>query len=787
MRYLLLAIAFLFVQSTFAADSTKVNKVKKEKTESVKVENTEKAVKAEKGEKAEKANKAEKTEKAEKVKKSKDGDSVKVVTPPAPPAPLFTDVIPQPLSLVKGEGRFTIDEQTAIICDKGLEKAAGYLTQYIHLTRTKGKKSNTIRLVLDEKLAKEEYSLVVNKKGIEIRGGEYGGVFNGIQTLLQLLPHAIYSKSAQLPMDVSYIEVKDVPQYHYRGFLLDVARTFQPVHEVKRVIDYMAYCKLNKLHFHRVDNPAWRIEIKKYPHFAKEGGFRGGDSKLHPIYSRFNQKYGGYYTQEELRDIVAYAAERNIEVIPEIDMPGHSKALGVVHPEILCNYTPDTSNYNGIDIRNVWCAAKESNYALIEDIIKELVEIFPSQYIHIGGDEVKFSWWEPCPDCQKLMKEKGLKDGPQLEQYFINRVSDILTKYNRKAVVWDEAVDGGLLPKTTLVTGWRGVKQCLSTTAQGYGTIIMPSSVFYLDKRQSTYERGHRSSKGLSLKTICDFSFDGAGFSTEQRSNIAGIEGAFWSEIYSINITSARHFSDYLEYMIFPRIFAVSEIAWSKQRRSFDEMYAVLKSNFYYKLQAMSATFRLESPTIKIESGKIFASTEDGSKLYYTDIRTNKTQEYKAPLNANMAPFVTFQSYLMTGYSNPTGAPAYYNQMRPKCTITSSMEFRGSADNCANYKSAARTTRCAKKGDWVEFRFASPVKCSYIKLATGYDHLHRCLIYKGHVEVSYDGAKFVKAGNLQNGYLIMRPKNKPIHALRIVADGISDAEDKVFIQPLVIK
>ena len=214
MRYLLLAIAFLFVQSTFAADSTKVNKVKKEKTESVKVENTEKAVKAEKGEKAEKANKAEKTEKAEKVKKSKDGDSVKVVTPPAPPAPLFTDVIPQPLSLVKDEGRFTIDEQTAIICDKGLEKAAGYLTQYIHLTRTKGKKSNTIRLVLDEKLAKEEYSLVVNKKGIEIRGGEYGGVFNGIQTLLQLLPHAIYSKSAQLPMDVSYIEVKDVPQYH---------------------------------------------------------------------------------------------------------------------------------------------------------------------------------------------------------------------------------------------------------------------------------------------------------------------------------------------------------------------------------------------------------------------------------------------------------------------------------------------------------------------------------------------------------------------------------------------
>ena len=796
MKYLLLAIALLFAQGAFAADSTKVNKVKKEKVEVVKADDAakvkpEKVAKSEKVEKIEKAEKVGKTEKSEKgnnaesVKKSK--DSVKVATPPAP---LFTDIIPQPLALVKGEGRFVIDEQTALICDKGLEKIASYFTQYVHLTRTKGKKSNSIRLVLDTKLGKEEYSLTINKKGVELRGGDYGGVFNGVQSLLQLLPHAVYTKSAQLPMEVSYIEVKDAPQYHYRGFLLDVARTFQPVHEVKRVIDYMAYCKLNKLHFHLVDNPAWRIEIKKYPHFAQEGGFRGGDSKLHPIYSRFNQKYGGYYTQDELRDIVAYAAERNIEVIPEIDMPGHSKALGVVHPSILCNYTPDTSNYNGIDIRNVWCAAKESNYTIIEDIIKELVDIFPSQYIHIGGDEVKFSWWEPCPDCQKLMKEKGLKGGPQLEQYFINRVSDILTKYNRKAVVWDEAVDGGLLPKTTMVTGWRGVKQCLSTTAQGYGTIIMPSSVFYLDKRQSTYERGHRSRGGLNLKTICDFSFDGAGFSAEQRNHIAGIEGAFWGEIYLANIASARHFSDYIEYMMFPRIFAVSEIAWSKQRRSFDDMYSVLKSNFYHKLRAMSATFRLESPVVKVEKGKLSASVEDGSKLYYTDIRNNKAQEYKTPLSADLAPFVTFQSYLMTGYSNPTGAPKFYESSKPKVKVTSSMPFNPKypASNCELYKYESRFTRCAKQGDWVEFKFEKPVKCSYLKVATGYEHLHRCLIYKGHVEVCYDGSKFVRAGNLRDGALVVLPKKKSvIHAVRIVADGISDAEDRCIVQPLVIK
>ena len=339
-----------------------------------------------------------------KVKNEKRNDTVKVVAPP--PVPLFTDIIPQPLSIVKGEGRFTIDERTAILHDKELEQAADYLRLYLPIECAKGKGSNTIRLMLDKTLGKEEYSLKIGKKGVEIRGGDYGGVFNAIQSLLQLLPHAVYSKSAQLPMEVSYIEVKDAPQYHYRGFLLDVARTFQPVHEVKRVLDYMALCKMNKLHLHLIDNPAWRIEIKKYPKLAQEGGFRGGDAKLHPIYGRFNQKYGGYYTQDELRDIVAYAAQRNIEVIPEIDMPGHSKALGAIMPEILCNYTPQTSHTNGIDIRNVWCAAKESNYAIIEDIVKELVEIFPSEYLHIGGDEVSFSQWKLCPDCQQLMTQK---------------------------------------------------------------------------------------------------------------------------------------------------------------------------------------------------------------------------------------------------------------------------------------------------------------------------------------------------------------------------------------------
>ena len=697
-------------------------------------------------------------------------------------------IIPQPLSVMKSEGCFTINGGTSLVFDKKLDKAASYLLDYLPMQIQRGKKSNSIRLVLDKKMAKEEYSLKVHSKGIEIRGGEYAGVFNGIQSLLQLLPSEIYAKNGNLPIEVPFVEIKDAPQYSYRGLLLDVARTFQPVDEVKRVIDYMAYCKLNKLHFHLVDSEGWRLELKKYPYIAEKAGFRGGDSPLHPVYGSFDQKYGGYYTQDELRDIVAYAAQRNIEVIPEIDMPGHSKSLGVVHPDILCNYTPDTSYTNGIDVRDVWCASKESNYQLVEDIVKELVDIFPSEYIHIGGDEVNFKWWKECPDCQQLKIEKGLKDEAQVEQYFVNRVSDILTKYNKKAMVWDEAIDGGLLPTTTMVTGWRGVKQCLQATEQGYPTIIMPSSVFYLDKRQYPHDKGHNSRNGLSLQTICDFTFENAGFSDAQRKNIAGIECAFWTEIHLSNIHPEGHFSDYLEYMLFPRLFAVSEIAWGQSRRSSDEMLGLLKDSFYSKLDAMNAAYRLSSPIVKMEEGKIHASVEDGSTLYYTDIRTSETKEYTSPLDASLAPYVSFQSRLNAGRSSEIALSEYYQYRNPECTVTSSLPFRENRtlERCATYKGDAASTRTAKAGDWVEYTFKEPLKASYIKITMGYKHLYRRLIYKGYVEVCYDGENFVRIGNLSNGLLVLRPKEE-IHAIRVVADGISDAEEYVIVQPLEIK
>ena len=671
---------------------------------------------------------------------------------------------------------------------EGMKEGTETESSYLPLEGVNGGEENSIRLTTDNSLGKESYLLCIDEKGVEIRGGDYGGVFNGVQSLLQLLPHAIYTKKATLPMEVSYVKIEDAPRFSYRGILLDVARTFQPVEEIKRVIDNMAYLKLNKLHFHLVDDQAWRVDLKKYPDFVKKGAYRGGDAMFPATLGSFDKKYGGYYTQDELRSIVAYATERNIEVIPEIDMPGHSRILGLIHPAIRCNYTPDTSATNGMDMRNVWCVAKESNYALIEDIVKELVEIFPSEYIHIGGDEVRFEQWDGCADCQNLIKKHGLTGGAQLEQFFVNRVSKILAKYNRKSMVWDEAVDGGLLPKSTLVCGWRkfGIGWQVSTK-NGYPTIVMPGEFMYLNRKQSPYDRGHLPV--CSFKTMCEFSFDNADATDEQRKHIAGIEAGFWSETHLVNITPDRHFSDYLEYMFFPRTLAVSELGWSKERRSFDEMISILKESFYYKLSAMGVTYRLEDPTIKVENGKIYASTTDGSELYYRDILTNKTRKYRTPIDASKASFTLFQSRLMTGYSEEVGAEEFYKPLTPKCTLTSSMPFteKYPAEICASYEKAARITKSADKGDWVEWRFEEPLKCTYIKIATGVEHMRYCVINNGHLEVSYDGKTFVNVGALNDGGFELQPKNKPIYAIRIVSDGTNEAIGRTDIQPLIIK
>ena len=700
-----------------------------------------------------------------------------------------SNIIPEPKSFKNESGHFTITPKTALVYNSAVREAATYLLEYIpfrQILSSNKTMPGDIFLTINDFWDEEEYRLTIDKNNIRIEGGGYGGVFNGIQTLLQMMPSEIYTRKCRLPIEVPFAEIHDAPKLSYRGFMLDVARTWIPTERVKRYIDLMAYHKLNKLHFHLTDDEGWRIELKSHPEFASIGGFRGGDSPVHPRYAKFDERWGGYYTQDELRDIVAYAAQRNIEVIPEIDMPGHSKALGAIHHDILCNFEPNTASTNGLDIRNVWCAAKESNYAIVEDIIKEMSGIFTSEYIHIGGDEVDMSQWRACPDCQRLKKEKGLTDEHQIEDYFISRVTDILTKYGKKPAVWHEAIEGGLLPTSTRVYGWKSIRHCKQSTERGYPTIVMPGEYFYLDMKQSDREEGHIWAAIIDTKRLHSFDLSNYGFSAAQSRNIAGIEASFFSELYIANRPESN---DYLDYMLFPRLCAVSEIAWSNSRRSWPDFYTSLRTAHYDRMQAMGIAFRLSTPEVTYADGKLSASVDDSSTIYYIDERSGREVRYTKPLECITPEYIAFRSRYGSARSRLTGSAEYLRLLTPTVTITSSMPCSTKAPltNPAKYtNSIARTTRAAKSGDWIEYRFAEPLSCREISVQTGHIHLRRCLFLKGYAEVSYDGNNFIRIGELIEGGAVIRPTAK-VHAIRVVATTRSDAENNVVIGPLRIR
>lgn len=698
------------------------------------------------------------------------------------------NLIPQPEILRSDNGKFVINSRTSLSYSPELRDAAIYLLDYLPLKRlTTVRSENSIRLETEPSLAEEEYRLTVDGNGVTICGGGYGGVFNGIQTFLQLLPGNVYARNMRLPVEAGFCDISDKPRFGYRGLLLDVARTWIPAERVKRYIDLMAYHKLNRLHLHLSDDEGWRMEIRSHPELAQKGGFRGGDSPVHPRYAKFGEKWGGYYTRSQLRDIVAYARVRNIEIIPEIDMPGHSRALAGIHPEILCAGKTDTAATNGLDLRNVWCAARESNYALIDDIVREISEIFPSKYIHIGGDEVNTAQWDACPDCRRLMREKGMHTGAQLENYFISRVSEILSRYGKRPAVWNEAIEGGALRRSTLVYGWQGLKHCLASTGKGYSTVVMPGDYLYFDMKQSPEEAGHNWAAIFDAKKVLSLDLRKSGFGDRDMEHVEGIEATFFSEIY---IAQRPESNDYLDYMLFPRLCAAAEVAWCGERkRGWDEFYDALRDSHYGRMKSMGIAFRLSTPAVKYSDGMLSASVDDGAEIYVTDMSTGRKTRYMKPFRTDEPGNFVFSSEYGPAHSREVSHEMVVI-LRPKVSVTSSMPFssRNPASNAESYSGRiSRTTRAARSGDWILYTFEEPVECSSIEVQTGHLHLRRCLFLDGHMEVSYDGLTFTGSVPLTDGGATIRP-GRPVRAVRVTADGNSDAEDNVVVQsPKIIE
>lgn len=697
-----------------------------------------------------------------------------------------TAIIPEPVSYRQCTGEFTIDTATRITFSPEFDRLAGYLAEYLPLCTEQATTDNHkdgIMLLLDSSLEGEAYRLSVGEQGIVVEAGTYAGAFNGVETLLQLLPATVYSQM-ELPVTIGCCLIDDAPQYDYRGFMLDVCRTWIDKDKVKHYISILAHHKINKLHIHLSDDEAWRIEIKSHPELAEVGGFRGGDSPVWPRYGKWNERYGGYFTQDDMREIIDYAATRNIEIIPEIDLPGHSLCLATMHPEVLCDYTPDLSASLGYDTRSALCATKESNYKLIDNILTELCALFPSEYIHVGGDEVEMTQWKRCPSCRRFMQEHGMNDPHELEAYFMSRVENILRANGKRAAVWNEAVNGGQLDAATHVYGWESVDACRKATAAGYATVVMPGAYFYFDMKQSPREPGHDWAAIFDCSKVYSFSATEAGFSAEQRSNILGFEATFFSEAYA---SRTPENTEYIEYQTFPRICALAEIAWRNDTRDWNAFYERLRRH-YRRLAAMNIHFRLFPPKVTYANGVLSATVDDNSTIYYRREPLEEYIRYTAPIATDRPAEYSFVSRYFTATSPEAGVEAHFKTITPAFTLTSSMPESAtfSFEKAQNYGRLARTSRVADAGDWVMFTFDKPVVCRRMKVATGNFQLPRFIFENGYVEISYDGATFHRAGDLTAGAYTIEYPSRPIKAVRITCTSRGNGAAFVSIQPPTI-
>ena len=486
-------------------------------------------------------------------------------------------IIPLPVKISKGEGYFVINEKTTISVTnedqlniatnffKKFESVAGWIPK-IGIDKVDA----NIVFNVDDLLEEEAYELIVTEDGIQVKSASGAGFFYAMQSIGQLLPVSFYSDEKQSNIDwgIPLVTIKDKPAFKWRGYMLDVSRHFFDKEEVKDVIDFMAEAKLNRFHWHLSDDNGWRIEIKQYPKLTEVGAWRvdynAKDENTSNWWGRPRQKegdkatYGGFYTQEDIKEIVAYAKERYVEIIPEIDMPGHSLAAIASYPEISCSEGPFYVGTGGVVRNNTYCPGKEVTFEFVENVLGEVMDLFPFNYMHIGGDECNKEAWEVDPDCQLRMKEENLSDVHELQSYFVKRVEKIVNAKNKNMIGWDEILEGGLAPNATVMS-WRGEKGGIAAARHGNDVIMTPARYCYLDLKQGDDDLEPNLGYAYTfLKDTYNYKIISDSLTTEQGKHILGIQGNLWTE----SITNWGQ----LTYMTFPRLYAVAENGWTAQK-----------------------------------------------------------------------------------------------------------------------------------------------------------------------------------------------------------------------------
>ena len=442
----------------------------------------------------------------------------------------------------------------------------------------KSAKKADVRLSVDKSLAEEQYRLTIDPKDrIVITGGSAKGVWWGLQSLSQILIESA-SKAEGGQLKLAGLEIEDWPEFAYRGAMLDCCRHFIPFEDVKKYIDIMAYHKLNTFHWHLTEDQGWRIEIKKYPLLTEIGSKREDTLVNHLREKEENRVYdghphSGFYTQEQARELVAYAAARQITVIPEIEMPGHAEAALASYPYLGCRQTGYVTLPVWGVIPEVFCMGRETTFKFFEDVLDEICEIFPGEYIHIGGDECPRDRWKECPDCQRRMKEEGLTEVGQLQGYQLKRVEKYLNAKGRHIIGWDEILESGATPTATVMS-WRGPQGGVKAAKMGNKVVMAPNNYFYLDYYQTADPEANKEPLGIGGYVSLEkcWSFDPFDQLTEtEKSYIYGIQANTWTE-YMRGI-------DRVQFMDLPRFCALSAVSWHKDAQTYPEFLAKVKDS----------------------------------------------------------------------------------------------------------------------------------------------------------------------------------------------------------------
>ena len=698
--------------------------------------------------------------------------------PAAAAQPAF---VPRPASVEYREGKCLLDKNLRI------EGGDAFNVQYLkeHLARVfdpvgdswNPASATILSMVRVKTFPSEGYSLEVRPGEIIISATDRAGEFYAIQTLLQMLPAQVYRRAtgpdAMLirQWEVPCVSIVDQPRFPWRGSMLDVSRTFFDKAYILRHLDHLAYHKINKFHWHLTDDNGWRVEIKKYPRLTQTGAWRGRDEALMSAYNSGDERYGGYYTQQDIKEIVAYAADRNIEIIPEFDLPGHSKALAVSYPEVLCRHDEELLSVQG-ESRNVICVGREKNYAMLENIIKELAALFPSKYFHIGVEEVVTESWKHCPDCQQLMKKMGFTDINQLQDHFASRMEKILAKYGKTLEGWEDIVSSETLSRNDLVLVWHDQKVMQKALDAGFPVVTQNCYYLYFDMKHTPSERGHSWASITDIEKV--YSFDplqDLDLSGDKQRLVRGLQGGLWTEM----LFYPPHFSDY---QTFPRLCALSEIGWTPQAvRDYKDFDGRLARAHFERLWNMGIRFRIPAPEVDSQGNvrcpypnMVVRYTFDGSEPSVSSpvvtgrIITDHSENLR---------FATFYADVK---SITVEVPGARKLLRPAVKVTSSMKAVKSlpVENLALYDKGRymRTAAPPQQGDHVLFTFEKPLSCKRITVQTA-DPVNEFFgITHGHVEISFDGEHFQDAGrfNMYNNVVIESPQ-RPVCAVKIVVDG----------------